>query len=381
MTSFRRPSPSFARVFLFLSSVFCLILVIFSLESRVSLAPDCVDQTSDFDGTGYLAVLTALSKKTEDHCAIALWSDVYEKTYVDLLFATHDRPLELREALFSAHVFVTDISRGVRIIVLYSASSDLFFSAYNQVEVEYPGVTFVKKDTASYFSTLRETISGSKATNFVIISDDNNFFRTAELRKYATLQNILQQNAEDDVTYSVQFRVSSRDKRPELVAELLPTWGLPHVHITNCSRSLQRSDAGFEATFVSVCYDRGIDSPMFTKQIIEDEFRTLATLGNPENPGLLEGMWMSWSSHKNGKDYAIFPIDRVTSNTGLGIATVRTDRQFNLTSVPEEEEMRIANAQKLLQGCKVQHQILGELQVMDSMQNSGDSWAWECSPL
>ena len=113
MTSSRRPSSSFAYVFLFFSSVFCLILVHeadFFLESRVSFTTDCIDQTSDFDGTGYLAVLTALSGKTEDHCAIALWRDVYEKTYVDLLFATHDRPLELREALFSAHIFVTDIS-------------------------------------------------------------------------------------------------------------------------------------------------------------------------------------------------------------------------------------------------------------------------------
>jgi len=380
MTSYPRPSPSFY-VFLFLSSVLCLILVHeadFSLESRVSLAPDCVDQTSDFHDTEYLAVLTALSAKAEDHCATALWGHIYEKTYVDLLFATHDRPKELREALSSVHVFVMDISRGVSIIVLYSASSDLFLSAYNQVKVEYPGVFFVEKDTASYFSTLRETISGSKATNFVITSDDNIFFRTAELRKLATLQNILQQDAEDDVTYSVQLRVSSRDLRPELIAELLPTWGLPHVHITNCSRSLQRSEPAY-TTFVAVCYDRGIDSPMFTKQIIEDEFRTLATLGNASNPGILEGIWIEWSYHKDGKDYAIFPIDRVVANTGMGMATVRTDRQFNLTAIPEEDDIRIVNAQNLLQGCKVKHHILGELQAIDSMQNTGDLWAWECS--
>jgi len=313
-----------------------------------------------------------------------MWNETYGMTIVHLIIGTHDRPQEVREALAAVHQFVTDLGENVKVTVLFSTSHKTFLAAYRCVEQEFKDVSFVMKDETSYFRNLMGVIKKSDATNIVILSDDSIFFRTTEIRKYATLQNLLQNCADDQrARFSVQFRIASKDHRPQLLAELLPTWGGPHVHVTDCSRELHRSIPERQDTFYPVCYDRHIDGPMFSKSIILQEFMQIsARYGNPKNPGVLEAIWIEWSFALSGFDYAVFPVDRVVTNVGMSLSTVRDDPaiffKLNQTNMAAEESERVANAKKIVDGCGKIATVPGELLVIDTMQNSGAQRVWVC---
>ena len=159
---------------------------------------------------------------------------MYDRASVHFVIGTHDRPLQLNETLESLETFVTDASRRVKVTILQSSSSTVIQAAYDLVRNHNSKHEFLLKSDSNYFSTLKHVVQTSAATNFVIMSDDTTFFRETKILKFATIQNVLSAYF-PDVRFTVQLRVSSRDNRPELIGEALPTDFLPHVQVTDCS--------------------------------------------------------------------------------------------------------------------------------------------------
>ena len=301
-------------------------------------------------------------------------SIAYGRASVHFIIGTHDRPLQLNETLESLHTFVTDGTLRARVTVLQSSSDAVIQAAYNLVRDHNPKHKFLLKNDTNYFSTLKHVVRTSNATNFVIMSDDITFFRETKILKFATLQNVLSAYFHD-VRFTVQLRISSRDNRPELIGEALPTDFLPHAQITDCSRKLHRSKPG-SAFFFPVCYDRNIDGFMMTKSVLETELAQLDRF-NPPNPGLLEAVWIETSYNYTGLDYAIFPIDRTVANTGMNLASVRVDRQ-RAETIELEKADRVDIAQKLIQGCSLVPVAPGFWLNLDAIQVNNTAREWRC---
>ena len=324
------------------------------------------------DGCGLLKDISSLNDRNCDRREV--FADMYDRASVHFVIGTHDRPLQLNETLESLETFVTDASRRVKVTILQSSSSTVIQAAYDLVRNHNSKHEFLLKSDSNYFSTLKHVVQTSAATNFVIMSDDTTFFRETKILKFATIQNVLSAYF-PDVRFTVQLRVSSRDNRPELIGEALPTDFLPHVQVTDCSRKLRRSNPRV-GTFFVVCYDRHIDGFMITKSLLETELAQLEPF-NPSNPGLLEGVWIELSYNYTGLDYAIFPVDRTVANTGMNLATVRIDRQ-NATTVQSEQVHRIDTAEKLIQGCSLSPVAPGYWLNLDAIQVSNVVREWRC---
>ena len=324
------------------------------------------------DGCESLKDISSLNDRNSD-CR-EVFADMYDRASVHFIIGTHDRPLQLNETLESLQTFVTDASRSVRVTILLSSSSVVIQAAYDLIRNHNSQHEFLLKSDGNYFSTLQHVVQTSTATNFVIMSDDTTFFRETKILKFATLQNVLSAYF-SDVRFTVQLRVSSRDSRPELIGEALPTEFLPHAQVTDCSRKLRRSNPR-TGTFFVVCYDRHIDGFMITKSVLETELAQLEPF-NPSNPGILEAVWIELSYNYTGLDYAIFPVDRTVANTGMNLATVRVDRQ-NATTVQSEQAHRVDIAEKLIQGCSLSPVAPGFWLNLDAIQVSHAVREWRC---
>lgn len=300
----------------------------------------------DFERLNEAAQVAALESTSRfdnvDRCTELLWRQEHAATSVEILIASKDRPQELRNTLLTLLTFVQGV-RSVRVTVLFSASSGLFASAYMRVQELFEGFTYVERGEEDYFEKLHNTVRKSPATNFVIMSDDTNFFRSCDIRGFATLQNLLEHNI-SRTRISVQLRASSRDERPPALGQILPSWGMPHSHILNCTRGLWDS-------FFSSCYDRQIDGAMFTRATLTRELDDLKTFRIPSHPGELEGNWIDWASSATWRDLTIIPVDRVLMNVGLGIGTVRKDREGLEKNLKKNYIDREEAAQDILNDC------------------------------
>lgn len=326
---------------------------------------------SDMSTVEKLHALSELSaiRRNKDDVQECIWLSTYEETSVEFLIGTFDRPQELRRVLLALDTFVVE---QYLVTVLFLASEDFQGKAYQSLIREFPSHKFVNRTTDNYFSLLRESIALSEATNFVIMSDDTVFIRPSHVRRLATLQNML--SVDTDVKYSVQLRSSSRDSRPEILAELLPTWGLPYVQVVNCSRVFRRFDTT-NPDFGSCCYDRQIDGAMFTRKTIASEFDALEQFSPPTHPGELEGKWMQMTEHATWVDLTIFPSDRVVMNVGLGYGTVRDDRKHleQKDQIESSAKNRREGAHALLRGCHLEQPPLGSYLQIDATHGSVES--------
>ena len=296
----------------------------------------------------FLSQLSALRR--ENQCGDTHWLPTYGNTSVEFLIGSFDRAQELRVVLRSLEVFVTE---AYSVTVLYLGSHDDHVDAYELLSKEYPQHRFLRRSQSDYFQKLRQAIFTSSATNFVILSDDTMFFRSCAIRKFATLQNLLESDLM--IRYSVQLRAATRDPHPDILEELLPTWGLPYVNVVNCSRSLGHWNPVGEK-FFTCCYDRQIDGAMFTRRTLEREMSDLQKYKEPNHPGDLEGFWMELAGGADWTDLTIFPVDRVLMNAGMSLGTVRDDRKHledpGLLDIKDGERETAAKA--FLDGCFLQ---------------------------
>lgn len=299
-------------------------------------------------------------------CYAEVWGPGYAETSVKFLIASYDRPQELRRVLVALDAFVLG---EYSVDVFFLASEDVFSQAYKLLSRQFPLHMFQKRTEDDFFSLLRESVTSSNDTNFIIMSDDTVFIRPIDVRKLATLQNML--SVDPNVKYSVQLRSSSRDKRPEILASFLPAWGLPYVQVVNCSRILRHHDLSSPG-FASCCYDRQIDGAMFTRQNIETEFDTLEQSARPTHPGSLEANWMAVTETASWEDLTIFPSDRVVMNVGLGYGTVRDDRKYieSQEDIRHSAAARLLGAKNLLRGCYLDPPPLGYYLEVDQTHGS-----------
>ena len=331
-------------------------------EIPLEIAPNL----SSIDRLRALSDLSGKRGNGNDLCSAEVWGPEYAETSVKFLIASFDRPQELRRVLVALDAFVLG---HYSVNVFFLASEDIFSQAYELLRRQFPSHKFQKRTEDNYFSLLRESVTSSNDTNFVIMSDDTVFIRPIDIRKLATLQNIL--SVDPNVKYSVQLRSSSRDKRPDILASFLPAWGLPYVQVVNCSRILRRHDTS-SPDFASCCYDRHIDGAMFTRQNIEAEFDTLEQSARPTHPGSLEGNWMAITDTSSWEELAIFPPDRVVMNIGLDFGTVRDDRKFieSEGDIHHSAAARLLGAKNLLRGCYLDPPPLGYYLQIDQTHGS-----------
>jgi hypothetical protein len=299
-----------------------------------------------------LALLSELSGENyaNTSCDREPWRAVYDQTSVEIIIGSYDRPQELRSVLLALQTFVTDEFLAS---VLTLGSEEYHSLAYTMLATQFPQHTFFVRNTTNYFELLANAVSKSPATNFVIMSDDTTFIRPCSLRKFATLQNLLETDL--SVKFSVQLRISSRDPRPGIFADFLPTWGLPYAHIVDCSPSLGLHNPNGKS-FFSCCYDRQIDGSIFTARTLEIELKGLHGSLMPTHPGELEGFWMASTRAGKWKDLTIIPVDRLVLNSGLSLGTVRTDRRSHETNedIARREDIRALNTQAYLEDCYFQ---------------------------
>ena len=112
----------------------------------------------------------------------------------------------------------------------------------------------------------------------------------------------------------------------------------------NCTRGLWDS-------FFSCCYDRQIDGALFTRATLTKELDSLKTYSVPTNPGELEGFWMTWAERATWTDLTIIPVDRVLMNAGLGLGTVRQERESLEKDLKANAMQREEAAKDMLNGC------------------------------
>mmetsp|Transcript_9299 Transcript_9299/g.42337 ORF Transcript_9299/g.42337 Transcript_9299/m.42337 type:complete len:395 (-) Transcript_9299:302-1486(-) len=325
------------------------------------------------DATGLLRLkaVEAMSAEIQGD-RVAPWRSTYDKTSVEFVIGTFDRPHELHRCLRALQLFVEGDFFAT---VIYLGSSDPVINAYEHVSRIFPHCIFMRRNTSNYFHKLLQTIQSSRATNFVIMSDDTIFFRASFIRKYATLQNMLETDL--NARYSVQLRVSSRDNKPPLLASLLPSWGLPYSQVVDCTRNLSRSLLGTE-TFFTCCYDRQIDGSMFTRRTFENEMLALGEK-MPANPGDLEGLWMQFcQSNSNWVDFTIFPVDRLLMNAGMALTTVRKDREhLEDNNVGDAVLLREQAVATYMRGCFLETATPDAYLMVDQTHGAVQS-DWQC---
>lgn len=271
-----------------------------------------------------------------------LWREFRASSSVEFIIGSKDRPQQLRNALRGLATFIHP-SENTRATILILATNELYASAYTHLQTRYEEHLFIWRGVDSYFDDVRRAVQESTATNFVIMSDDTLFFRPCDIRSFASLQNMLEQDSLR-TKISVQLRASSRDVRPPSIAHFLPKEGLPYAHLINCTRGLWN-------TFYSSCYDRQIDGAMFTRATLQGELQNLKAFAIPGHPGELEGLWMNWAEMASWIDLTIIPVDRVVMNVGLALGTVRADRESLEKNLTHNALTRDQAARDILQGC------------------------------
>lgn len=271
-----------------------------------------------------------------------LWQQLHTATIVEFIFASFDRPQSLHNSLKALETFVPR-SSSVQVSILFVASTDLFADSYKLIEQQFTPFHFFRRNEFNYFELLQRIVQKSRATNFVIMSDDTVLFRPCDILGFGTLQSMLEQGL-GNTKVTVQLRISSRDVRPPVVANMLPTWGLPYAHVVNCTRGL------WNVSFSS-CYDRHIDGAMLTRSVIEEELSALKEYKEPSHPGELEGFWMEWAVRAWWSDLTVIPVDRVLMNAGMNLGTVRKDREDLEKNISANMDTRVQAATEVLAGC------------------------------
>lgn len=308
----------------------------------------------NISATERLVALSSLDTVNNDvRCRFEeAWRASQQKTTVEFLIGSFDRPQELRNVLVSMEKFLIG---NYRTTALFLGSDDIFLQAYHALSLEKHQHKFLQRNGDDFFFVLKEAISTSPASNFVILTDDVVFIRPCNIQRMGIMQNLLETAKRTKI--SVQLRTSSRDKTPPILAEIPPFNGLmPHVHVVNCSRPLDHNEPHNEDSinYKPCCYDRHIDGAMFTRVTLEDELKSLGKSGQvPRHPGELEAFWMLYARDALWEDLTIYPVDRVVMNIGIAFGTVRDDRKYleSTDDVPLKEKSRQDAAAAFLQGC------------------------------
>ena len=114
----------------------------------------------------------------------------------------------------------------MKVTILQSSSSTVIQAAYDLVRNHNSKHEFLLKSDSNYFSTLKHVVQTSAASISLSCQMTLHSLLLRYSNSLATIQNVLSAYF-PDVRFTVQLRVSSRDNRPELIGEALPTDFLP----------------------------------------------------------------------------------------------------------------------------------------------------------
>ena len=216
----------------------------------------------------------------------------------------------------------------------------------------------------------------------LIAADDTIFIRPVNLAHVAALMALLGDGKRQEYRVSTQLRVSYpypyNEEASNVIGKLLLA-DEPYLFLADCSRISQVGGPGF----LTVCYDRHIDGSLYSIHQIRKEWSVLPR--DPEQPGDLEGLWMSYrdSARPNTADFSLFAADQVLVNSGMSLGTVRDDRKYleAATFIADQDQLRSDEAKALLKGCR-QHPF-DHMEVYLMSRNSHVSaplMQWHCPP-
>ena len=290
----------------------------------------------------------------------------------------------------------------LRVSISYDASEDVHEKAYNALAKDFPSYEFIKRSKEivgekqyPYGNFIRDMVSSSSATNFVILSDDTYSRKKASLQTIGALQRILSTVSVDSVAsikpYVVVAEQRGRVGLPSMpsengavfVPELGPWNDLPGMVLYNTSNCEMFKRGGKPRGAHELCYNRHIDGPMYTKECTASEFSALPwqSIRHPAN---LEGHWIELrdSLLAAKDDFSLAPASQIFFNGGMRFVSAREDPWMPL--VPNETyHLRTALSAAIVAGCRqnpLAPEVIAWMLETNDFHRLGYPLPWNCPP-